>query len=187
MITGLGDPGARGRRPLHHRPVVVSLTLTCLIFILLLILLVSKATADGVEGDPPAVGITWAGTAMPSNTVDLVVKDNHAYVVSISGLLILDVSDWAEPEQMAFLGLSGTGHDIVVQDDMAYLAFGNEGVYTIDISNPARPKMMGNLDTPGSAEGIAKTGNHICVADGSQGSLLVIDVTDPTKPILVGE
>jgi len=59
------------------------------------------------------------------------------------------------------------------------------GLQVIDISDPTSPTLVGNYNTPGSARGIAVSGDHAFVADWFWG-LQVIDISDPTSPTLVG-
>jgi hypothetical protein len=55
----------------------------------------------------------------------------------------------------------------------------------MDISNPALPDSAGSCDTPGSARGVAISGDHAFVADGPHG-LQSVDISDNSDPDSVG-
>ena len=50
---------------------------------------------------------------------------------------------------------------------MAYVADGGSGLQIIDVTNPASPVFKGSYNTPGSACGVAISGNMAYVADRS--------------------
>ncbi|MFB3881611.1 MAG: S-layer homology domain-containing protein [Armatimonadota bacterium] len=78
----------------------------------------------------------------------------------------------------------GIPHDVAVQGSYAYVA-AEGAVSVLDITTPAHPVQVAVVDTPGSAEGIAVSGNYAYVADWD-GGLRIIDITDPTAPSEVG-
>lgn len=79
--------------------------------------------------------------------------------------------------------------EIVIDEGLAYLAIGRQGIQIVDIDDPARPKALGGFGSIGEASGLAiqkgrETENgprdYLYVADSSNG-LIVLDVTDPTE------
>jgi len=58
-------------------------------------------------------------------------------------------------------------------------------VSVFDVSDPANPTEMSTIDTPGSAVGIALSGNYAFVADDT-GGLRVLDISNPAAPPEVG-
>jgi hypothetical protein len=87
---------------------------------------------------------------------------------------------------------SGAG-ELVVANDIAYLAGYRSGLRVIDVSDPEAPVELGALDIPGNAFGIAVAGALVYLADHGSlhdhesipSSLRIIDVSDPTSPFLV--
>jgi hypothetical protein len=83
---------------------------------------------------------------------------------------------------------------VAVAGNYAYVA-DLAGLAVVDISKPAMPAIVGGADTPGQGflKGVAVAGNYAYVADGSSmvvgphvvGSFVVVDVSNPTSPILV--
>jgi hypothetical protein len=80
--------------------------------------------------------------------------------------------------------------EIVVRDNYAYLANGDAGLTIIDVSNPCEPSAVAVCDTPGSAYGIALSGDYAIVSDAISGNsyfgrVNLIDIYDPCYPFLV--
>jgi len=81
--------------------------------------------------------------------------------------------------------------DIIVRDNLAYLADRTGGVAIIDIRHPLEPELVGELvgsiqiGWSASADALALSGDHLFVADGSHRLIHVLNVADPTEPYLV--
>jgi len=120
----------------------------------------------------------------PVNAV--VVQGNTSYVGVGPRLVILDVSDLANP---ALVGRSPMFPDIVegvaVAGSYAYVADGERGLRIVDVSNPAAPAEVGFYDTPGIAYDVAVVGAYAYVADGQAG-LRIVGISDPTHPTEIG-
>jgi len=130
------------------------------------------------------------------------VQGDTAYVGVGPRLVILDVSDPANPE---VLGQSPVYPDFVqdvavagdpstalrqAQDTSsgqvyAYVAAGNGGLRVVDVSDPAAPTEVGSYDPPGRARAVAVQGNYAYVAYDQRG-LRIVDVSDPAAPAEVG-
>ncbi|MGB4978856.1 MAG: PA14 domain-containing protein, partial [Anaerolineae bacterium] len=78
--------------------------------------------------------------------------------------------------------LPGLIYDLVVANNVAYVADGSIGLQIIDVSNPANPVHRGGYDTPGDAWGIAVAGSLAYIADWG-GGLQIIDVSNPANPV----
>lgn len=103
-----------------------------------------------------------------------------------AGLIVLDVSDPHAPQLVGTLDTPGYAYDVLVDDRHAYVADGATGLLVIDILLPSSPLVVGQLDTPGDAQGLSLVGSIICLADGHDSGLCLIDVSDPLSPILTG-
>lgn len=82
--------------------------------------------------------------------------------------------------------------DVAVSGQYAYLASGNNGLSVLDISDPASPIELTQLDIPGSATGVLVSGNivyllsiELIIGEPIGGSLMMIDITDPSIPKVV--
>jgi hypothetical protein len=78
----------------------------------------------------------------------------------------------------------GQAAAVAVSGDVAYVGSG-AALLVVDISNPAAPTVLGDLDLPELILGVATTGSHVIVCDGSDG-VRILDAQDPTAPVEVG-
>ncbi len=81
-------------------------------------------------------------------------------------------------------GLAKRTYEVVANGAHAFAAT-TAGLTVYDISSPAKPEIVTSLHFPGSANGIAMSGNRVYLAMGPEG-LRVIDVSAPAKPRLIG-
>ncbi len=102
-------------------------------------------------------------------------------------LVVLDVSDPAAPVEKQSLIMPGYAYDIAVAEGYACVAAWSAGLRVVDVHDPANVKEVGHYSMPGWAEGVAVLGGYAYVISGQErnytGSLLVIDLSDPEKPV----
>jgi hypothetical protein len=123
----------------------------------------------------------------PGHALKVEIRNHLAYVADgQAGLIVLDVSDPHAPQLVGALDTPGYAYDVLVDDRYAYVADGVTGLLIIDILLPSSPRVVGQLDTPGYAQGLSLVGSIICLADGYDSGLCLIDVSDPLSPILTG-
>ncbi len=147
----------------------------------------------------------------PGNAYGVQVSDSYAYVTYVTpwccgyfggaGLLVIDISDPATPVTIGAYETPGNAFDVHVSGNYAYVAAGQAGLLVVDISDPASPTLVGSFATlgstyqdisvSGSADGITGsvssvyvTGDYAYLA--GEPGLLVIDVSEPRLPTLVG-
>lgn len=127
---------------------------------------------------------TWA------NSVTLYEKDDKRYACLTDGdLRLVDVSDPENPLEIGQVLTPGYAANAAVMGDFAYVADGTKGLQVVDISQPAQPQLLGNLVLPGYAYGVVvwrdetsgKT--YAYLANGSDGGLRLVDVSDPAMPL----
>ena len=118
-------------------------------------------------------------------TYALAVQGNYAYVGVGPRLIILDVSDPANPTMVGQTDvLPGVVEDMVILENYAYIACRN-GLCIIDISDPTHPSEISFLPLPGFAIDLAIAGNYAYVADGAAG-LYIVNITSLTSPATIG-
>ena len=181
---------------------------TFLFSIALLALLVPGGTPPSSAQPQPAAPLAPANAAAPATervyptaadaqNVELVgqiggaiytvaVQENYAYIGVGPRLVVLDVSDPANPTvagQTAML--PDVVQDIHIASPYAYVADANAGLRVIDVSNPAAPMEVGAYDTPGDAVGVYVISSYAYVADENAG-LRVVDISNPAAPVEVG-
>ncbi len=85
---------------------------------------------------------------------------------------------------VADVALRGWGRAFARSGNYLYVADGPAGLQVVDVSNPKKPKVVGSLVTGTYASSIAVSGNYAYVGDNN--SMLIVDVSTPTAPTLVG-
>jgi RNA polymerase sigma factor (sigma-70 family) len=122
----------------------------------------------------------------PSGRANFVyVADNRAYLCAGGTLVVLDVSDPANPAELGRINNPGGAIRVYAVGGYAYLTSLDPGLHVIDVSDPENPEEVGTYDTPGIATRVCVIGNYAYVTDGDAG-LRVIDVSDPRNLREVG-
>lgn len=73
--------------------------------------------------------------------------------------------------------------DVRLVGDLAYVAADSAGLKIVDIRDPSTPRLVGELGANRIARAVEVVGNRAYVLAGSD--LDVVDVADPTKPVLL--
>jgi hypothetical protein len=101
-----------------------------------------------------------------------------------NGLVILDVTDPAQPAFVGSLVLTGTSQGVAVNaaGTLAGIAMGTDGIKLINVSDPANPTQVGSL-AGGDVRDLVFSGDYLLLADYSR-SFTAVDVSNPAIPIL---
>jgi len=114
--------------------------------------------------------------------LDVWVEGQYAYLaLGWWGLLIIDVSEPAQPWEVGSHSTRGYAWNLQVRGRYAYIADRGSGLVIIDISDPAYPREVGTYDTPGSAWDVSVQGGYAYIADYRSG-LMIVDITNPARP-----
>lgn len=113
-----------------------------------------------------------------------------AYVLDSKQLRIFDVNSPSMPTQLSAWIMSGDCYSGVYSttatNKWIYVAAGAVGgVVALDVTNPLAVVRHDYYDSPGQAYGLARSGSHLYLADGTSG-MRVLSVADPTHFIPVG-
>ncbi len=117
----------------------------------------------------------------------LTIRDGIAYLASpYDGLLIYDIADPGLPTLLGVFNAVPTVSKVAVDNSTTYLLSGG-GFHVVDVSNPSMPELLGQLYGwyLESAEAVAVHGNAAYVMVPYEYSL-VIDVSDPSLPVIAG-
>ncbi len=109
------------------------------------------------------------------------------YLINTSShLIMVDVTTPSSPTLLGMESALDLARDVRVQGSIAYVADGGN-LKTVDVSDPANPSVVGTWSGDGSGlrDICAVNNNRVFAADGYYG-LLVIDVSVPAAPVLVG-
>jgi alpha-tubulin suppressor-like RCC1 family protein len=84
------------------------------------------------------------------------------------------------------LPLRGEAKEVVVDENLAYVATGSYGLAIVDVSQFNNPIILGQVDLPGDATDVAVAPmlDYALVATGTNG-IAIVDVSDPMMPRLV--
>jgi hypothetical protein len=131
--------------------------------------------------NPVEVGATpWLG----GHEGGVQVVGPRAYVTTLVGLQIVDVSSPTDPTVLGGLGTPGYALDVAVVEPYAYV--GDYGsILAVDVSNPTTPVIVGSTPSQGVTENIVIAGDHAYVAAG-EGGLEIVDISVPAAPVVVG-
>ena len=122
-------------------------------------------------------------TNAPYGALGLYITENTLFISATSnGLMIVDVSDPANPETLSTVsGIEGI--DVYVNQDYAYVA-GGTSFSVVDVSDPASPEIVATLQGNERVYKIHAVENALYVGEVNQG-LLVYDINDPTEPMYI--
>jgi hypothetical protein len=122
----------------------------------------------------------------------VVVSGSNAYTVGgawTGGLSVIDVSTPENPVEVGSLHIR-VAYGVDVSGSYAYISSA-DGLSVIDVATPANPRRVAFFETPDHARDVAISGSHAFVVHDSYpvhpNGLLVIDVSDPSSPIEVGD
>ena len=109
----------------------------------------------------------------------------YALLGSGGALLVLDITDPADPILVSSIATPGVVQGLAVTGNLTLVADGYKGLRVIDISDPTSPSEVGFFDTPYRANSVAAKDDLALVTDLFTG-LRVIDLSDPTNPVELG-
>jgi len=155
-----------------------------------------ESRLQAIDGSNPSSPETVGSVHVPDVSESVAVFGDFAYVADRgSGLQVVDISDPSSPEIVGTADTPGDAEGVTVLGNYAYVADGYlGGLRVIDVSDPQSPTIVGSVETPDGywAYDVAVAGDYAYLAisdadypyEGS--SLLVIDISDPTSPSIVG-
>ncbi|MEN3044655.1 MAG: hypothetical protein ABDH37_05530, partial [Candidatus Hydrothermales bacterium] len=118
-------------------------------------------------------------------TYDLWVKDTFAYVAADTGLIIINISNPANPYVVKIDRTHKKLRSIWIRDTLAYIGLRRRYFLVYNIKDPLSPYEIGRCSTGTAHYDIYIKGNLAYTAAGA-GGLRIISISDPTNPVLVG-
>ncbi|MEW6379751.1 MAG: hypothetical protein AB1611_09100 [bacterium] len=122
----------------------------------------------------------------------LTIQGNYLYLLSlIKGLHIFQINPGLNRTPRGELTLGSMPQDIVVQNDVAYVAGGKDGLWTINVSDPGKPQIIPPKSSSTSSLSLSPAlvldvglkGNYAYLVNGSYG-IMVVNVAEKSDPIL---
>ena len=150
----------------------------------------------------------WAGRVIPPDTIifliridtpnanlspepwGIAVKDTVLYIaLGDKGLYIFNVKNPTNPTQITFYDTPDNLTEFFILDSLIYLA-DCDSLIILNISNPASPQYVGAVDIPTICTDVYVVYPYAYATAystfGTDGSVKIIDVSDPTNPTIAG-
>jgi hypothetical protein len=115
----------------------------------------------------------------------LALNGNHIYLCLDDELLIIDVSDPADPQLASTFAVDNFLYGVAIENGIAYLANGEYGLVVVNVSDPGSPTLISACDTPGWAAGVECDSGFLYLADWT-GGIRIYNVANPASPQLLG-
>jgi hypothetical protein len=120
---------------------------------------------------------------LPPAAAGAALAGDHLLIGSSVGLLVVDVSDPAQPATIRELPEFTGTRSLATVGARGYVAHDDQ-LTILDLTIPAEPLPVGSLVLPDPAVDLVVQGDLVLAAAGGSG-LLVVDVADPTAPVLM--
>ena len=116
---------------------------------------------------------------LPAPTSHIATQGDYAYAITEDGVLrVLDVADFLNMEEIGHVLVGKPVNEMTIWDGYIYMTIAGQGVVVVDVQNPTEPALVARYDTPGNAWDLVVDGEHIYVADG-YGGLLILQLQTP--------
>lgn len=139
------------------------------------------SVVDLADPGRPSIVDQWATGIVPTYVER---SGDLALVAGQRNLEVLDLSQPEKPVVRSFYELAGIIQDVSLEGTLAFIADRGYGLRIVDLKDPDAPVQIGDYRSSGIlAVGVS---GGLCVVAGT-GALVVLDVTDPSRPELLGE
>lgn len=150
-------------------------------------------TANGAYGvqvidlSDPANPVHRQTLDTPGHASDLLVSGLNLWIADgVAGLRCADMTDPRQPVVLSQLFTGGSVSAIAANGNFLYLADAFEGLIVVNGSNPASPIRLGTAPAAGfGCDVIIQSSSQLWVPT-REGRCLLVDVTDPTSPVITG-
>ena len=129
----------------------------------------------------------------PGSPQQLALRNNYAYLADgWRGLRIVDISDLTNPVEVGSYETGDFFSKIDVSGDFAYVLYG-DGLHILDISNPSNISEVGFFEPSSTPLAVLVNENYAYLSEGIDshwgmtGWIKIVDIANPTNPILIGE
>ena len=125
----------------------------------------------------PLDGFQVVGTVPVPSSAIAVDGDLVYLAAGEAGVVIVDISDPANPRIIRRVDDIGAVHDVSVNGNTLYLAQGQQGVTSVDVSDPSAPMVALDMESFGSDVRVVVGGDYTAIGAGTNGSDGVVQVT----------
>jgi hypothetical protein len=118
-------------------------------------------------------------------SVALSLSKDRAYVTGKgSGFIVLDISDPVVPKIVGTFAAGG--EDVAAEGTLACIVDGRESLHLLDVTSIKSVTIIGHAPTVRRAWDVVLDEDLAYVANDLHGGLQIFDLTDPTKPTVIG-
>lgn len=122
----------------------------------------------------------------PGPSIKFAVQGDYAYVAD-GNFQVINIANPSNPYHIFEYITPKSSEAIAVEGDYAYVTVDKIGLYIFDISNPENPVFVDSAYVGLSLSGVYYSSGYVYLCGDWFGSLHIIDVSDPTCPIVVYE
>ena len=133
----------------------------------------------------PSLVATYVTVNKTYPRVHLIKDYIYIYEIGLTGskMKIINVSNPHTPTSVGEYMCEALAIETI--GDIAYIAAGVQGFITLNISDPLNPIELGHYEPGGIIGGIDVQGDLAFITDGDQKRLMVLNISDPTKPTIL--
>ncbi len=140
-----------------------------------------------IDVSDPTDPVLMGGFGTPGSAQGITIVGDYAYIADDDGgLQVLDVRNVTTHQTIGSCDTGGEALGVVVAGEHAFVADGSGGMVVVDVRDRVDPVRVGSYGSPpslGVFVDVAIDGNRAYVAEPP---FRVIDITDPTNPVLLG-
>lgn len=120
---------------------------------------------------------------LPERAEAVAVDGQYAYAICpYAGLYVVSVADPAQPALLSTLPLDGYSRDLMIVDDMVYIA--SKGLRVVSIANPLEPVLVSTMASDSLTRSVVVRDDLLLL--GEESTLRVISVADSENPVELG-
>lgn len=132
----------------------------------------------------------------PGLSQQVVLQDNFAYLADgLRGIRVVDISDLTNPFEVGSFETGGFFYKVDVSGNYAYTLSYTDGLHILDVSDPTNIYEVSFFQPQTIPLAILVRGNYAYFAEGyidrhwggTVGWIKIIDISNPSNPVLVGE
>lgn len=135
-----------------------------------------------------------ASTTLANGGDKIQVRGNYAYIIAYSAatLYVVDVTSSSSPALMGSVALTGTLSNLAVNGNYVYVTSNdnNKELQIVNVTNKSSPTIAGSYNAQGNSTGIgvfvSGTKLYMTRKNSAQDQFLVLDISNPTNPSLLG-
>ncbi|NHK32429.1 MAG: hypothetical protein FK730_13830 [Asgard group archaeon] len=159
-------------------------------FSLLIALTILLVSAPIVNCYYASVKLTEIGSIETNGeAMILTVVENTAFVLDIAdnnpgGVMIIDISDPTSPVLLSSLYDGGVPHEIVIKDDIAFVADGSDGLEILNVSDLENPFEIYQYPVSTYSSDVELVGDLLYTANWDFG-LEIFNISNPNSPVKI--